>query len=169
MQWLPFAGSSLQHCFAIILPSPLTSASMASTANPCLSECRDIGGKRFNANVASHSPVPSCKLLITCPICSPLIIAHRQKPIGRGGGKAVTVVRWSWGANERRKPVDWAGGEQGWGTVLATAESTSFSLPPCNHAGKFLMMFLNVFVSLTPSLYVICVALPRVPVCPFSP
>lgn len=52
--------------FAISLPSTLTSASVANTANPCLSECRDIGGKRFNANVASRSRVPSRKLLITC-------------------------------------------------------------------------------------------------------
>lgn len=59
------------------------------------------------------------------------------------------------------------GESKGGGTVLATAESNSFPLPPCNHAGKFLVMFLNVFVSLMPSSYVICVALPRVPVHPF--
>ena len=134
MQRLPSADSSLQRCFAISLPSTLTSASMADTANPCLSECRDIGGKRFNANVASRSPVPARKLLITCLICSPLIIGHRQKPIGRGGGKPVMIVRCSWGANEGRKPVDWAGREQGWGNCRSNSRKQLVPPPtvqPC--------------------------------------
>lgn len=126
--------------------------------------------KRFHANVASCSPVPSRKLLITCLICSPLIIGHRQKPIGRGGRKPVMIIRCSWWANGRRTPVDWVGREnKAGGTVLATAESISFPLPLCNHTGKFLMMFLNVFVLLMPSLYVICLTLTCLPVYPFSP
>lgn len=44
---LPFLGSSLQCCFAVRLPSTLTSASAADAADLCLSECRGIAARDF--------------------------------------------------------------------------------------------------------------------------
>lgn len=61
------------------------------------------------------------------------------------------------------KAVDWARREQGWGGCLSNSREQLCPLPACSQAGKFLMMSLNVFVSLTPSSYVIWVTLPVYP------
>lgn len=119
--------------------------------------------REISCKVASRSPAPSRKLSITCLICSPLIIGHRQKPMGRGGGKPVMIIRCSRRANGSSMPVDWVGREQGWGNCLSNSRKPLSPLPPCNHRGKFLMMLLNVFVSLTPIWDVMCLTLPRVP------
>lgn len=69
------------------------------------------------------------------------------------------IVRCGCRANGRRKPWIGLAESRAGGGCLSNSREQLCPLPACSQAGKFLMMSLNVFVSLTPSLYVIWVTL----------